>query len=151
MGNPIAELGLNIKTNFTEAIASGARPEDCLDKVLEVAGLSDAFLSQPFELPMSKALEKLPADQKQNGIVFTTLVAKLALVDKKVDPTKFDKAKTFKDVVDIMKEMLKTGNKTAIPARMEAQSGLSTGAAVGIGIGALVVVSAIGYHMLKKD
>lgn len=154
MGNPIIELGTNYKTNFTDAVAAGANPVDCFNKVLSVAGLDDAgFTALPFSLPLDKWLASIDAAYKQQATVWIMLLAKLALFDKKIDVSvsgPFTKAKTVKDSMDIVREAIKTGDKTAVPAHLEAQS-LSTGAMVGIGVSVAVVLGAIGYHMMKKE
>jgi len=49
----------------------------------------------------------------------------------------------------VAREMLRTGDKTAVPEHLEARS-LSTGAMVGIGVGVLAVLG-VGYHFMKKD
>ena len=153
MANAIAELGKNLKENFTDAIAAGGNPADCFDKVISVAGLDDAgFQALPFSLPLDKWLTSIDAAYKEQATVWTMILAKLAIFDKKIDMKidgPFSKAKTIGDSVAIVREMLRTGDKTALPEHLEAKT-LSTGAKVGIGVG-IIAVLGIGYHMMKKD
>jgi len=153
MANAIAELGKNLKTNFTDAIAAGANPADCFDKVISVAGLDDAgFQALAFSLPLDKWMASINAAYKEKAAVWAAVLLRLAAIDKKIDVAisgPFSKAKTIGDSMAVAREMLRTGDKTAVPEHLEARS-LSTGAMVGIGVGVLAVLG-VGYHFMKKD
>ncbi len=156
MGNPVADLNINYKTNFTDAVAGGADPVVCINKVITEAGLDDPkFQALPFQLPLDKAwLDKLGAENQLKATVFTLLLMKLSLTDKKLNMAvdgPYKNAKTIKDAMDIIRTMLKKEDPNALPVHLDPNPPMSTAAKIGIGVGIVAVLGAITYHMTKPN
>ena len=148
MPNPVVDFNANYKKNFTDAVAAGANPVDCFNKVLTEAGLDDAaFQACPFGFPLTtndKWFTSLDAQNKPKATIYIMLLIKLG-ADKKIDASTtgpLSQAKTIRESMDKVRTML-------APPVVEEKSGMSTVAAVGVGVGVVAILAAITYHMTK--